>query len=203
VTLAPQSLRGRQTTATREQIVSAAFELLTDDEAVPFSHEAVATRAAVGVRTVYRYFPSQMDLFQALWVHLRERIPPEFPTKESELAVLADRLFKRFDDNEQVIRTLLSSPAGTQVRDRGSEEGRSAFTNTLASLTSGCSDTELKRIVAVFVSVYSAPFWQLLRGRGGLTGPEARAAVAWTMEALISELRQKKGKSTHVAKKGK
>jgi len=51
-----------------------------------------------------------------------------------------------------------------------------------------------KRIVAVFVAIYSAPFWQLLRDRGGLSGPEAQAAVTWAMEALLANTRKKKGR---------
>jgi hypothetical protein len=41
------------------------------------------------------------------------------------------------------------------------------------------------------VAVYSAPFWQVLRDRGGLSGPDAQAAAEWTMRALLESLQKK------------
>src|ERR1019366_4887727 len=181
-----ETLRERHTAATRNHILNAAFDLLTLSPDQPLSHESVAARAGAGARTVYRYFPSRAELFQALWERLRQEIPPTFPLHESEIVELAPKLFKRFDQNEQIIRALLSSIAGTQVRDRGGTEGRTAFAKSLDRLISGMDASTRKRIVAVFVAVYSAPFWQLLRDRGGLSGPEAQAAVTWAMEALLA-----------------
>ena len=189
-----ETLQERRTAATRNHILDAAFDLLTLNPEQPLSHESVAARAGAGARTVYRYFPSQAELFQALWERLRQEIPPSFPLHESEIVGLAPKVFERFDRNEQVIRALLSSAAGTQVRDRGGPEGRAAFAKSLERLTSGMDANTRKRIVAVFVAIYSAPFWQLLRDRGGLSGPEAQAAVTWAMEALLANTRKKKGR---------
>ena len=189
-----ETLRERRTAATRDHILNAAFDLLTLNPDQPLSHESVAARAGAGVRTVYRYFPSQAELFQALWERLRQEIPPTFPLHESEIMELAPKVFDRFDRNEQVIRALLSSPAGTQVRDRGGPEGRAAFEKSLGRRTAGMDANTRKRIVAVFVAVYSAPFWQLLRDRGGLSGPEAQAAVTWAMEGLLANTCKKKGR---------
>ena len=186
------SLKERRAAVTREHILDSAFELLTRPDQ-PFSHEAVADHAGAGARTVYRYFPTQADLFQGLWERLRERVPPNFPLRESEVADFAARQFERFDNNEALIRALLFSPAGTRVRDRGGPEGRAAFAKSLSRLTSDRTPAEQQLIAAVFVAVHSASFWQLLRDRGGLNGPQAQAAVKWTMESLLSSLHPKKG----------
>jgi AcrR family transcriptional regulator len=187
------SLKDRRAAVTREHILDSAFELLTSPDQ-PFSHEAVARRAGTGARTVYRYFPTQSDLFQSLWERLREQVPPNFPLHESDIADFAALQFERFDHNEALIRALLFSPAGTRVRDRGGPEGREAFAKSLSSVTRDCTRAERRLIVAVFVAVHSASFWQLLRDRGGLEGSQAQAAVRWTMEALLSALHAKKGK---------
>jgi hypothetical protein len=47
----------------------------------------------------------------------------------------------------------------------------------------------------------SAPFWELLRKRGGLSGPDAIAAAEWTMRALIQSLRTKQITSNDRKKK--
>jgi AcrR family transcriptional regulator len=48
---------------TRERIVSAALELISEGGYVAAQIAAVAERAGVAVGTVYRYFPSKSDLF--------------------------------------------------------------------------------------------------------------------------------------------
>lgn len=186
------SLKERRSAVTREHILDSAFQLLACPDQ-PFSHEAVAEHAGTGARTVYRYFRTQADLFQALWERLRQHVPPNFPLDESDVAEFAAQQFGRFDQNEALIRSLLFSPAGTRVRDRGGPEGRAAFAKSLSSLTRDCTPADRQLIVAVFVAVHSASFWQLLRDRGGLNGPQAQAAVKWAMEALLSTLRTKKG----------
>jgi len=39
--------------------------------------------------------------------------------------------------------------------------------------------------------VYSAPFWELLRNRGGLSGKDAIEAAEWTMGTLLEGLKRK------------
>ena len=190
MTATVSTLREKHTAATRSLILDAAFKLLTNDPESPFSHEAVALRSGVGTRTVYRYFPTQADLFQSLWELLRERVPTPFPSSEAEITSLAPKVFESFDQNHRIVRALLSSPGGTQVRERGGAEGRAAFGKSLARDLAKLNLADQKRKIAVFVAVYSAPFWQLLRDRGRLSGPDAQAAVTWTLKALLAHLRR-------------
>jgi len=44
-------------------------------------------------------------------------------------------------------------------------------------------------VIAVFLTLYSGNFWQTLRDRGALSGPEAQEAAAWTLEALLNAAR--------------
>jgi len=151
-----------------------------------FSHESIAEAAGMGARTVYRHFPDRASLLQALWERLREATHTRFPAAEEEILPMARTVFREFDANETLVRAVLNSPAGTDVRERGGVEGRAAFTQSLAPVLEGLPEREKARIIAVFVSVYSAPFWQLLRDRGQLSGPEAEKAVSWALETLIT-----------------
>ena len=49
----------------------------------------------------------------------------------------------------------------------------------------GLPEQQRSMIVAVFVAVYSAPFWNLLRERGRLSGPDAQEAVVWALSTLL------------------
>jgi AcrR family transcriptional regulator len=181
----PQSLRDRQTAATREQILTVAMQQLGQGPRGTFSHESIAEAAGMGARTVYRYFPDRASLLHALWLRLREATKTRFPETEDEIIPLARAGFGEFEINELLVRAVLTSPAGTEVRERGGTEGRAAFAKSLAAALEGLAENEKARVIAVFVSVYSAPFWQLLRDRGLLSGPEAEQAVAWALETLL------------------
>ena len=197
------TLRDRQTAATREQILEIAMHQLGQAPRGTFSHESIAKAAGMGARTVYRHFPDRASLLQALWERLRGATKTRFPATEDEILPLVQTVFREFDANETLVRAVLNSPAGTEVRERGGVEGRAAFTQSLAPVLEGLPDREKARIIAVFVSVYSAPFWQLLRDRGQLSGPEAEKAVSWALETLmhatktITGPRLVEGKKTH------
>ena len=195
------NLRQKHAATTRDHIANEAYQLLVEYPDRPFSHEVVAARAGVGARTVYRYFPTQADLYEELWLRVRRQAGTIFPSSESEILPQIPILFGGFERNEKVIQAVLESPAGHRVRERGAPEGRAAFANSLTQLTAGMSPVEKRRVIAIFLAIYSAPFWELLRKRGGLSGADAIAAAEWAMRALIQSLRTKKTTSNNGRKK--
>ena len=76
------------------------------------------------------------------------------------------------------------------MSERGGTEGRAAFAKSLGPALDGLTEDQKARIIAVFVSIYSAPFWQLLRDRGLLSGPQAEDAMAWALDSLIRATRE-------------
>jgi AcrR family transcriptional regulator len=79
------SLRDKHAAATRDHILNEAYELLVNHPDQPFSHEAIAARAGVGARTVYRYFLAQSDLYEELWVWVRKEAGTIFPSSEAQI----------------------------------------------------------------------------------------------------------------------
>lgn len=197
------SLREKQAAATREHLIDQAYELLVEHPEEPFSHEAIARRAGVGARTVYRYFPTQAELYEELWLRVRREAGTIFPTAEEQILPQVPVLFGGFDRNEKVVTAVLRSAAGHMVRERGAPEGRESFSKSLGKLLAGKSQAEKKRVVAVFLAIYSAPFWELLRTRGGLNGPEAVAAAEWAMTTLLEELRQSRESKSRKGMRGR
>jgi AcrR family transcriptional regulator len=183
------TLKEKHAATTRNHILNEAYALLVEHPDQPFTHEAVAARAGVGARTVYRYFPAQSDLWEELWVELRKQSGTIFPSTEEEILPQVPILFGNFDRNENIIRAVLESPAGHRVRERGAPEGRASFQKSLARLTAGFSPAKERQVVAVFLSIYSAPFWEMLRTRGGLSGKDAIEAAEWAMTTLLNGLK--------------
>ena len=188
-----ETLQERRTAVTRGHILDAAFARLVEHPDEPFSHEVVAKEAGVGARTVYRYFPAQSDLFEALWLRLRKESGTVFPRAEGEIVPSLGELYRAFDENERLVRAMLESPAGARVRARGAEEGRACFEQSLKDLLKGRSPSERRQIRAVFQGLHSGMFWQMLKDRGELSGTEAIAAVSWAAEVLLGALRREQG----------
>ena len=186
------ALRRRQTAATREEILDVAMDMLSTSAQDRFSHESIAQTAGMGARTVYRHFPHRAELLQALWLRIRDTTDTKFPAREEDVIPFVRSVFHAFDEHESLVRAVLSSAAGTEVQERGGAEGRRAFAHSLSGLLAGLGATERARVIAVFVAIYSAPFWQLLKDRGGLTGPKAQEAAAWLIEVLLDALRRTK-----------
>jgi len=84
------------------------------------------------------------------------------------------------------VRATMFALATAEARTHGSVEGRAAFGQSLAAVTRGLSPAEGRRLLAVCMAIYSAPFWQMLRDRGKLSPLEAREAAAMALDTVIS-----------------
>lgn len=179
----------RQRTATRHAILDAALALLHEAPATSCSHEAVATRAAVAARTVYRYFPTRSDLTRALWERIRDTTGTRWPRTEAEILPMLRVTFAQFDEHEALTRAVIESAGSTGHSAHGSAEGRAAFRDALVELLDGLSHVAGDRLVATCLSIYSAPFWQMLRDRGQLSPSDAAEAAVAAMAAVLSVAR--------------
>ncbi|OAP36583.1 hypothetical protein AU381_19010 [Sinorhizobium glycinis] len=188
------TLRERQVKATHDLILEVAMRLMHENPNGPFSHEIIAEAAGIGARTVYRHFPTRDDLLQAMWIRLRDKTGTRFPESEDEIVPLIRMAFSNFEEHEALVRASLQA-AGSTIRDRGAIEGRPAFRKSLAAILDGLPPEEERRLVAVCLAIYSAPFWQLLRDRGLLSGREAGEAAAWAIDMILQSARAASQKS--------
>lgn len=146
-----------------------------------------------GARTVYRHFPRRADLLQALWERVRDETKTRFPSTETEIIPLVRETFGHFSKHESVVRAALSFSAAPELRSRGSLEGRPAFRRSLAEILDRLPLASQRRVVAVCLGIWSAPFWQLLRDRGELSATEAQDAGVWAMEVILNAARTEAG----------
>jgi AcrR family transcriptional regulator len=184
------SLRERQKASTRELILETATEIFLRPEG-SFSHEAIALRAGMSARTVYRHFPTQADLFRAMWERHREATETRFPGTEAELLPLVHAQFRHFEEHAAFVDAILAHPSSAEILRHGWQEGHAAFREALAGITATLPEAQARWLVAVCQSIFSAPFWQMLRTRGRLSGEEAADAAAWAMEAVLDAARSR------------
>ena len=181
-----RSVHARQRESTRNAILDSAMSMLREEPASTVSHEAIASRSGIAARTVYRHFPTRGNLAGALWVRMRDETGTRWPTTEADIAPSVRAQFAQFEKHEAFVRASILTPAMADYQAHGSAEGRAAFQESLAAVTRGLSPAERRRLIAVCVAMYSAPFWQMLRDRGKLSAEEARQAAATAFEGVIA-----------------
>lgn len=160
--------------------------MLHDDPASTVSHEAIAGRSGIAARTVYRHFPTRGHLAGALWERIRDETGTRWPATGADIAPSVRAQFAQFEKHETFVRASIVAAAMADYRAHGSAEGRAAFQQSLAAVTRALSPAESRRLIAVCMAIYSAPFWQMLRDRGKLSAAEAGEAAATALHAVIS-----------------
>lgn len=181
-------LRDERARQTREAILAALFALM-DDAGAPdeIAMEAIAERAGVQRRTVFRHFPTKADLLAAFWPWLNARIGAA--TEPETLRDILDgprRTFPRFDAHEAAIRAALHSRTGREMRMDTVAGRREHFARALGPALHDASPVEAAKLEALAHLLYSAAAWEVLKDYAGLSGAEAGETAAWALETVLS-----------------
>ncbi|XVQ12975.1 TetR family transcriptional regulator [Spirillospora sp. CA-255316] len=171
-TATEQGVRSRSQHQRRKRIVQAAAALASRGGVEAMQMRTVAERAGVALGTLYRYFPSKMDLVVAvvseeldLLEGSIERRPPRTespPLRAVEVLMRATRgLMREPELAEALIRSLLLSDVKTDFGDR--------MTGMLLRAAAGpgteIPDGDPRRVVArALSSVWTMEMIEMLRG---------------------------------------
>ncbi|MFN8040082.1 MAG: TetR/AcrR family transcriptional regulator [Acidimicrobiales bacterium] len=182
-------VRAERAAATRQRILDAARELVTD-RTRDFTLEQVASAAGVSVQTVLRGFGNREQLIVEAIGTFRDSVAPVAiePFASVEAAVTA--LFDDYEEiGDRVIRLLAEEHrvAGfADVAERGREMHRrwvqAGFAPQLARRR-GRVRSEVETAVVAATDVY---VWHLLRRDLGLDRPAAEATVARLVRGALS-----------------
>ena len=185
-------LRAEQVAATRARIVEAAAEGFAPwTVELPFNK--VAERARVSVRTVYRYFPTQLDLLNAARKHVVERSGwrPDEVGPET-IGPMAARAFEYFGE------LLERGGHEPEAQAPGMEELRrqrlEAMERVVAPFSNEMDPEHLRGVCAVLAGMTRVEFLRGMYEQWGLTGAEAGRAVEWAVNTLLDELRRNANK---------
>ena len=182
------SLRREQAKQTRERIVEAIIEQLSDASLGEFSAPLVARRAGVSEPTVYRNFPNREAMLDGVREYWGERYnPPPLPTRSRELGPHAARNFAFFDENSAVTRAFYEARLAHTYQMHRHKERKEAFLAALADVTDHLPPQEITRAEEVIHLLDSSSGWMALT-QAGLEGDEAGKAVAWAIDTLVREL---------------
>src|SRR5436309_15083642 len=141
--------------STRERILGAVADLLEQGEAAELTVPAVAEASGVSLRTIYRYYPTREELFEAAgrWIG-DELLEHPYPRDLDEVADLYQEGTQDFDERPGLVRALAFSQLGQHVRGYRRRERLEAIRQSLRAELTEFSAPELRQAEAVVAQLH-------------------------------------------------
>lgn len=181
----------RQQRVAREAILAAVVALLVEGVEEP-SYVEIAQRSGVARRTLYRYFPTRGELYDAVGAYVVQELDLPIEIGSSDRIVAS---FKEASDismrNVPLARALVKSSAGQAARRGGWERRRDAIAAALADAAEGLPEDEQRRMTAVVQYLFGSHTWVRLHDEFDLSLTAAQDAVAWALETLIADIHRR------------
>ncbi|MQA95853.1 MAG: TetR family transcriptional regulator [Streptosporangiales bacterium] len=183
----PAGPRSRSQTQRRKRIVQAAAALASRGGVEAMQMRTVAERAGVALGTLYRYFPSKMDLVVAVVAEELDLLEASFkrrpPTGDDsarravDVLVRATRgLMREPELADALVRSLILTNEDTTVGDRLVELMMRVATGDDAAVMD--PDSERHVLVSSLVSVWTTHLLGILRDSYGIETVQSRLEVA-------------------------
>jgi AcrR family transcriptional regulator len=181
--------RRAQVAQTRERIVSAATELVHGFASWDWrelTFRAVAARAGVGERTVYRHFPTERHLHDAVMTRLEHDAGVSYDNVElADLGELTARVFgalRRFG-------VPASAPATTDPTFVGIDQRRrDAVLHAVSQATPEWTPRQRRAAAGLLDVLWNLPTFERLVSSWGLADTEATAAVTWLLDKVVATI---------------
>lgn len=190
-------LREQQTQQTRLMLLQAAAEEIVAHGASGMTMSAIAERAGVSERTVYRHFPDRQALIDGLtlWVdqQIAERLGRNFENAgDFTLDELVDQAHRVFVTMEEIglpaEAMVLASQSGEPKAER--HVRRSRMFEQLFEEELGDVDEVLRsELFAVTRVLFGSHTWYTMTRELGLTAEQAGEAVSMTIRNLLERVR--------------
>ena len=181
-------LRQQRASQTRERIVIAACEILQGSSIRDWdalTMRAVADRAGVNERTVYRHFTNERGLRDAVMRQMEE---------QAGIDLTALRLADIVDVARRILATvsthpLPSNPPLDPTLSEASQRQRAALLRALGPDTEGWSDDDRTLAAAMFDVLWGVAPYERLVTEWGLDSEQAAAGITWVISLIEAAVR--------------
>jgi AcrR family transcriptional regulator len=191
-------LRERHKQYTRVLILEALAEVIAEDGIYNFSVQQVADRAGVSHRTVYRHFPSREALINQFsdWLNqsMLERGAISEVSSTDEIAVAAEVNFSLWDEYPALVGELAKTYFVTGLRINDRDRRTQAFRALMTEAAPDADPQDVQRAFMIIRCLASSLTWTFFREQLDVDGREAGQAVAWAIEILIRDLKDRNTK---------
>ena len=181
-------MRRQQATETRERIVAAGSDLVHEFPTWSWrdlSVRAVAQRAGVNERTVYRHFSTERELRDTVMRRLEDEAGVALTDLDLDhLPEITARIFG-FMSSLAVAPKVPSNPTFTEADQRK----RDALLDTVERAAADWSSEDRELAAAVFDVLWSVPSYERLVTAWRLEPEEATRAMTWVIDLVSDAIR--------------
>jgi AcrR family transcriptional regulator len=178
-------VRRQRMEVTRERIVAAGVELVRGFKTWDWSEltfRAVAERAGVGERTVYRHFPTERALHAAIMAGLARDAGVDYESVTlGTVAETAERVFRSFGSME--LQRPLEPPPDPAFTE-ADRQRRDALLRAVASERPELPERERVALAATLDVLWSVEAYERLVDRWGLDPREAMTVIARAIDTV-------------------
>lgn len=175
---------------TRERIVAAGVELALGLERWDWAYltfRAVAERAGVGERTVYRHFPTERALHSAIMRGLAEKAGVDYEQITLDtVADIAARVFRSMGAFRAGGTANVNVPTDPAFVEED-QHRRDALLNAVAKERPDLTKKERARLAAALDILWGPPSYERLIDQWGFTQKEAMAVLKWSIDRLTAD----------------
>lgn len=179
---------------TRIRILEALADVILTDGVAAFSVQAVADRAGVAHRTVYRHFPSREALLEGLTEHLDEWMRaegvPGIPTSFEQLLESVPVVYDFFEEHAPMIEAMVVVSLALGVEPGRRRQRTDGFVELIRRHAPNLDPSETRRWAIAVRSLASSQQWYTLRRRYQMDGSDAIAVTERLLRALIADIRR-------------
>jgi AcrR family transcriptional regulator len=182
-------LRQQRASETRDRIVTAGCEILQEASIRDWrglTMRAVAERAGVNERTVYRHFTNERGLRDAVMHRVEEQAGIDLASLRLEdITDVAERIFATVSTHP------LPPPAPLDpTLTEASQRQREALLRALAPHTEGWSDADRTVAAAMFDVLWGVAPYERLVGDWRLDSQQAVAGITWVIGLIEDAVRE-------------
>ena len=189
------TLAERQSDLTRTVILDAALDTLERGSLADLTVRAVAKRANLAERTVFRYFRDREAFLDAIADEVRARLAlPAPPATLDELMAAPRALYERFEAARNLTLAALHSDVFHRMRQTQAHARWAAVRQLVDRLAPGRSDQE-RRLAAANIRYYlAASSWHYFRFYFGFTLEDSIAAAEMAIRNTLLGLKARVAK---------
>lgn len=185
------SLKDRHTDATQKLILATAVELLETGGVSELTVRAVAKRAGMSERTIFRYFPTREDFLDAVASEaVRGMHTPAPPANIDELLGYADQLYRSFEARSALVVAGLHTDLIKRVRQEAAEERWRTIHELINDLAPGAPESRRSSAATNISYFLSASTWHYYRANFALSLDDTIACATAAIRVIVDDLRR-------------
>jgi AcrR family transcriptional regulator len=184
-------LRNNQKENTRERILDAVAEIISEGRILDFSVKDVAERAGISYGTVYRHFPTREAFLEALYevaTEIMAQSSPFAPQSLDEIPAMAKKTVEIFEERANLVQAFTVALMVNNVQPNNRYQRDQKIQDMVMKSASHLSSGVAKQAAAIISHLYSSLTWVTLKQRYGLNSEETYEALNWALQSLIKNI---------------